>query len=126
MLGLLDSRRAGRPFFAFAIWLSLLAPAQAARILAKQDRPLFRRAMMPLFSMGMDSPEHSIYALIKEKLKSIQEPWPYWAARKNRGFAAPICSIGSFSWCSCLSFRLGQPEEIVTLASITGEGTRPK
>jgi len=66
--------RAATLFFAFAISLSLMAPAQAARILAKQDRPLFRRAMMPLFSMGMDPTEHSIYALIKEKLKSIQEP----------------------------------------------------
>ena len=44
----------------------------------------------------------------------------------NRGLAAPICSIGSFRWCGCLSFRLGQQEEIVTLAPITGEGTRPR
>ena len=71
VLGLLDSRRAGRPFFAFAIWLSLLAPAQAARILAKQDPPVVRWAMMPLFSLGMDFKEHPQYAYMK--LKSIQE-----------------------------------------------------
>ncbi len=60
-----------RPFFAFAIWLSLLAPAQAARILAKQDPPVVRWAMMPLFSLGMDFKEHPKYAYMK--LKSIQE-----------------------------------------------------
>ena len=60
-----------RPFFAFAIWLSLLAPAQAARILAKQAPPVVRWAMMPLFSLGMDFKEHPQYAYMK--LKSIQE-----------------------------------------------------
>jgi hypothetical protein len=81
---------------------------------------------MPLFSMEMDFTEHSMYTYIK-KLKSIQEAVAkIWPSVKNRGFAAPICSIGSFSWCSCLSFRLGQPEELFTLAPITGEGTRPR
>jgi len=57
--------------------------------------------MMPLFSMEMDFKEHSMYAYIKEKLKSIQQNLAVW---KNRGFAAPICSIGSFSWCSAFHF----------------------
>jgi hypothetical protein len=39
--------------------------------LAKQDPPVVRWAMMPLFSLGMDFKEHPKYAYMK--LKSIQE-----------------------------------------------------
>jgi hypothetical protein len=72
-LGLLDSRRSGRPFFAFAIWLSLLAQRTSCEDLGK-TRPARCQVgddAMPLFSLGMDFKEHPQYAYMK--LKSIQE-----------------------------------------------------
>ncbi len=53
-VGILHFRRTVALFFAFAISLSLLALAQAAKILAKQAPP----------SMGMDFKEHSKHSTL--------------------------------------------------------------
>jgi len=78
-VGLLDSRRAVARF-CFRDWLSLLAPAQAARILAKQDPPVVRWAMMPssLWEWTQGTPQYAYM-----KLKSIQEAVAKLAVREK-------------------------------------------
>jgi len=56
-----------------------MAPAQAARILAKQDPPVVRWAMMPLFSLGMDFKEHP--STPTWSLNRFKKPWPNLAVR---------------------------------------------